>query len=433
MSQSQSQSQVESMLKKLQSVLAESGSPVKTEVKQESPVDSRAASQALKDFLGKNSSLVKGEAQAAEDPKLVIERRKAVSTFIGAALTNNGVAVLPGTISQENRAHAKPSSHGGHKDSHGKPSHAQKAPEPVEKTPLPPVAPAPTIVMTVCPSCVQAEAVAKSAAADKAAGIEPEKAAEKTAPEAAKPVMEQKPALETKAPNAANNNGSGSTAAQEKPTSSSVAAPVNTPKPSSMDMGMSFGSSYSFSKPVTQSESSAQKTPEPAARPAPEPAAKASPEPAAKPKNVVASLFSAFGGKKNDAVEATSASAALAAEPASKSAASQAPGQAAIIWFKHFQSVESALRIGDAHFADSVVSVLHEAAVTVSAEQNIMARIESLRARILMDRKQHSVAEKTLTDSINSLKGTKWETNVATAYCWHALGAFVKCGVLNSV
>jgi hypothetical protein len=285
--------------------------------------------------------------------------------------------------------------------------------------------------MTVCPACVQAEAVAKAAAADKAAGIEPVVALEKTAPQTAQKSIEEKPLSEK----------SNTQAAELKQPEQAELAKNS--KPPSMDMGMSMSSSlsassYSFSKPYTPNPAPSEATDHPAAEQAQaaksvDPTSKASSQPASKPKSVVASLFSAFGGsKKGEAPDATPAArntSAPSAVPAESSSANTLPhaaknpasSQASIIWFKHFQTVESALRIGDTHFAESVVSVLHEASISLSAEQHIVLRIESFRARILMDRKQHTVAEKSLTDILEGLKGSQWESNVAAAYCWHAL------------
>lgn len=430
-------SQLDAMLKKLNAVLAESGEPVKIGVKEEDKYDPKAA-LVIKEFVVKNMSLVKAHEQAGDDPRVVLERRKALSTFVGSNLTNNGVAVLSGTINMQNLGHHKPAARAAHgkKDAHGKA--AAKEAEPIVRAPLPPVAPAPQIVMTVCPSCVQAEALAKSAAADKAAGIE--------APPSPAPKVEEKPAAEAKpAATAAASSAAETGKAPKHGAADTTVELAPEPKKSiGMDMGMSMGGFSSFSRPLPAPPAQAQveAPPAKAAEATPKPAAEPPKAAAEKPKNVVASLFSAFGGnkgskdnkdnkdgKENAASEPAAAVAPLISSPAAPEAASpaaSAPVKSQVIWFKHFQAVESALRIGDSHFADSVVSVLYEAAISLSAEPSIVARIESLRARVLIDRKQYPVAEKVLNDTINNIKGTDAGKNIAAAYCWHALAQCYK-------
>jgi hypothetical protein len=79
------------------------------------------------------------------------------------------------------------------------------------------------------------------------------------------------------------------------------------------------------------------------------------------------------------------------------------------------------MRIGDMHFADSLLSVLLESATALSAPGNITARLRSLSARIMMDRKQYSEAEASLFETLKSMEGSGFEKDISAAYCWRAL------------
>ncbi len=274
-------SQLESMLTQLKKTLSEQragAAPV--DIKTPTPaIDPKTASNALKDFLAKSGSTSReAKTTALEDPQIIVERRKALSVFVGVSLSNNGRAALPGTIDMTNIASSSHSgAHGGH-NSHAKGSdkgHAQQHTSGGHQASIP------------CPKCVDREVAER---------------------------------------NAARVNATVSGASNPTP-----AAP---------------------------------------------------------------------------------AQGAASVQPAVKSS---------VIWYKHIQAVESAMRIGDMHFADSLLSLLFETATSLSAEANINARLKSLQARVLADRKMFAEAEKLLIDTIRGLEGTQFSKDIAAAYCWRAL------------
>lgn len=107
---------------------------------------------------------------------------------------------------------------------------------------------------------------------------------------------------------------------------------------------------------------------------------------------------------------------------AAKAGSATAPQNAAsVAWFKHIQAVESAIRIGDIHFADTLLLLLFEVSRSLSAEANVSARLQSLQARVLLDRKQYADVETLMNETIKSLDGTAFAKSVSASYCWHAL------------
>lgn len=388
-------SQLESILSQLKKSLEAQGVDVSgkslSAKEAVAEVDPKASSQALKDFLAKN--LVAGKAAITgeeEDPKIILERRKSISNFVGTPLTNNGVASLPGTISGESKNKKESSGEKHSHSSHGSSSHSGS--EKTNSTPPVPFTPPPMPVVQICPSCVAAEVTKKSKK-------EEEKLAEPASTvktEAEKPVA-------------------------AVPANSPIAAPIApAPKssPTGSDLSSSgFSASFAPTRPVTQAEDHqftvAPKGPATAtATLAPEPE-QADKKGASKAGGVVA-LFAGLMSKAKSNNQQETGSAPTATAPAQKAVS-------AIAWFKHIQAVESALLIGDVHFADSILQLLYESARSVSAETNILARLQSLQAKVMIERRQFEQAEKDLKETIQNLESTPYARNVATAYCWKAL------------
>ena len=146
-------------------------------------------------------------------------------------------------------------------------------------------------------------------------------------------------------------------------------------------------------------------------------------------------LFNVFGGKKEKTDErskpeerkAENESAAPSSAPSPAPArtttvmGSNANAAAQVAWFKHIQAIEAALRMGDVHFADCLLSLLVEVAHSVTASGNIKARLDSMQARIHIDRKLYTEAEEILQKAIKNAEGTPLEKNISIAYCWHAM------------
>lgn len=421
-------SQLESILGQLKKNLAESGVDTTKLRKDESvqTVDPKTASAALKDFLSKNPITAKKGSDDADDPALVVERRKTLSAFVGQSLSNNGVASLPGTIqAPPSGSHGK-SAHGGHGSSVA--AEKSASPEPAPKTV--PFTPDPIPVMQICPSCVTAEAAKKAPKTEEKVATVPkvEPAASAAQPmfssstnssamPSAPVVMSTAPASSKGAvPNTvsssnSNNSSSGTGSATASVSSNSS---IGSAVPSgAAGMSMSAPQGMSFSAPLTTSET-------PSAAVSASPPVKSESVAAAKPqsKGGVAGFFAnLMPGKKGTSQESEAeASSAFSSAPASSSVS-----VSKITWFKHIQAIESALLIGDVHFADSLLQLLYETAKSLSAEVNIIARLQSLQAKVLIERKQFDDAESSLKDMIQSLQGTSFAKNICTAYCWRAL------------
>jgi hypothetical protein len=90
------------------------------------------------------------------------------------------------------------------------------------------------------------------------------------------------------------------------------------------------------------------------------------------------------------------------------------------VWFKHFQAVESALRIGDLHFAETLLSMLLEIA-DVLEDVAARARLYSQLARVKMEQKQMPQAEAMLMETLRGLEGTPYKRSIDAAYCLLAL------------
>ena len=376
--------QLESMLAQIKKSLPEKIATVDTSKSAVETGDPKHSSAALRDFLGKHIVALKAHDGEVDDPKVIVERRTLLSAFIGAPLTNNGVAALQGVISKPIEKGAEKSGH------HTGTSHADHKAATVQA-----FAPVQEPVISICPSCVQSAAKSK-------AGVEEDSKTEVKA--------------ETKAV-----------------TPSPLPASVQLADPKIAEPEKSQ-SSFPFSSPGFSMSAPTQAT-------APAPAAVTKNEPAFKPtiespqdSNAKPAAKQGFGGflaaafkrgKDPNNLQGDSASDAAAITTSSSSASveSQTTQQSAAVvaWFKHIQAVESALRIGDVHFADTFLSLLFETSSSLSAQPNIVARLNSLRARVLLDRKQFAECEQLLKDSIAEIEKTKFAKNVAAAYCWHAL------------
>lgn len=418
-------SQLESILGQLRKSLAESGVDASKFRKEDAvqTVDPKSASAALKDFLSKNPITSKKGSDDSDDPALVLERRKTLSAFVGQSLSNNGVACLPGTI----QAPATGSASGGQGHGHGGKTGADKAAQPAAPAPPPvPFTPAPMPVMQICPSCVTAEASKKAP-----------KTEEKSVPPKVEPVTQTNPTANSvpassapvgvtsmgygvsggavpPAPGSATSSLPSSSVASASSSAATPTAPAannsaSTSTPASAAAsGMAAPQGMSFSAPQINSS---QASSEPASSSMPPAKADGN---SAKPqsKGGVAGFFaSLMPGKKGANQEA---------EPETPTA-SAGGSVSKITWFKHIQAIESALLIGDVHFADSLLQLLYETAKSLSAEVNIIARLQSLQAKVLIEKRQFDDAESSLKDMIQSLQGSSFAKNICTAYCWRAL------------
>ena len=95
--------------------------------------------------------------------------------------------------------------------------------------------------------------------------------------------------------------------------------------------------------------------------------------------------------------------------------------KAPITWFKHILAVDSALRIGDVHFADSLLSILQETAKATDADISVRTRLKSLQARVLLERRQFNDAQDLLEGVLQSLQGSAHARCLGAAYCLHVL------------
>lgn len=311
-----------------------------------SPAEQQKASSALKEFLNQNAvELQLVDKGSADDPQVVLSRRKAISDFVGQQLQNDGNATLSGVIE------------GGvtHKTAHGHGKHQHSGPH--EKG----IAGAP------CPKCrareIEDERARTSASGD-SSGIQ----------------------------SGSNGNGDSkkSTASADTNKSSSENADKSSSSTQAAKSGVAafFAAAIGGKKDGVQSEQDRSPKTESAK---PEPPTKITQQ-SEKPQ-----LGSSTAG-------------------AAKSGSSTS-----IIWFKHIQAVESALRIQDLHFADSLLALLTEAAASVQAQSSVSIRLKSLQARILIERKLYEQAEEMLMATIKSMEGTPQAKEVCAAYCYRAL------------
>lgn len=351
-------SQLDSILTQLKKSLSDKPQAAGVDAMQPASADAKAASLALKEFLSK--SVIKSQTRNSDgldDPHVLIERRNALSKFVGASLTNNGRAALTGTIGSDIK-NINP-------DADSKPF-----------TPDP----------TLC------------------TGSQMKKPEE----------LEKREAQAASATQASTTVSAATTSG-----SASAGAPAGAGN-LGMPLGAtSFGSPVSYQPPPPCPKCLAREKEEKNAVKQVDTAAGET-QSSAKPaqKTGVAALFAAFGGDKNP--QKTDSKAPESSKPADSPPKSASSPKQTIIWYKHIQGVESAMRIGDMHFADSLLCLLLETAKAVSAEENVVARLTSMEARILMDRKSYSQAQKLLEDTIRNLQG-KNEKDIAAAYCWRAL------------
>lgn len=89
-------------------------------------------------------------------------------------------------------------------------------------------------------------------------------------------------------------------------------------------------------------------------------------------------------------------------------------------WFKHVQAVESAIRIGDAHFADTLLAMLMEIAEILD-DVPMRARLKSQQARVKMEQRQFAEAETMLMEILRQIDPTPHKKSMGGAYCLLAL------------
>lgn len=137
---------------------------------------------------------------------------------------------------------------------------------------------------------------------------------------------------------------------------------------------------------------------------------------------------------KSGAIKKLAAAAAIAAAPAAAqetTTATTAPGAAASVtakpfpWFKHISMIESALRIGDVHFAETLLTVLLDVAEVFDDVQT-RVRLKALSARIKMEQGQVAEAEKMLMETLSPIEKTPAMSTIGAAYCLHALAQCYK-------
>jgi hypothetical protein len=107
--------------------------------------------------------------------------------------------------------------------------------------------------------------------------------------------------------------------------------------------------------------------------------------------------------------------------PVAAPAASTPVNAANFAWSKHIQTVEAALRMGDVHFAESVLALLQDISLALSADLAIRARLKSQMARVRMERKQFAEVEADLLEMVKQLNGTPHTKSMGAAYCLLAL------------
>lgn len=432
-------SQLDSMLKELKKTLSDDVSMKTAAIGSEmSETEARelirSQSSALKDFLKSNGSKVSaGVPQENEDPQVIVARRNALSAFVGVPLKNNGKAILTGTISVEAESHAN---NNGHKAAHeAKKTEAKHELKSQTEAPLPASTPPPQVVLKYvdapCKKCEEYEKKEKEAA--KSGGNNGQNASKAGA---------ASPTSGSSTESAAAATGAialgGSAASPSGVTSSgalSSGSAMGMPPAAAAD-SMSGMGNMGFSKPISpRPEAEEKKSFESEERRGEERKSEKDTAKENKTEKKGFGLFNVFGKKdksderskgderKEDSENFAAASPApVATEKAKPNVfGSNANAASQVAWFKHIQAIESALRIGDIHFAESLLSLLTEVAHSVAAGGNINARLDSMQARIFIDRKFFGEAEELLNKSIKNAESTPLEKNISIAYCWHAL------------
>lgn len=400
---------------------------------------------ALKDFLKSNvSTVAAGVPQESEDPQVILSRRNALSSFVGVPLKNNGKAILSGTITMEAAIPAANNGHDPHKNGGHKRSEAKHEVKTENAAPIPPMAPAPQVVLKYveapCKKCEENAQKEKEAAKNggSAGTNNSGKSAAMPAGSSAAGALPLGGSASATVPVGGSTSMSGppgGSSSSSVPTGSALTgqAAMAMPAPSAGTDSPSGMGNMGFSKPVTaRSEDEDKKSTESEDRKTDERKSGKESAKDSKSEKKGFGLFNVFGGKKEkqeehkddrkEESESAPTSPAIAAAPAKPSVfGSNANAANQVAWFKHIQAIESALRIGDILFADSLLSLLVEVAHSVTAPGNIKARLDSMQARIHIDRKFYSEAEELLQKTIKNAEGTPLEENIAIAYCWHAL------------
>jgi hypothetical protein len=96
-------------------------------------------------------------------------------------------------------------------------------------------------------------------------------------------------------------------------------------------------------------------------------------------------------------------------------------------WLKHTLTVESALQMGDLHFAESVLNLLTEISGAMEPDLSTRLHLESQSARIRIQRKQYDEAESQLSVALKSLEGAAQKRSAGAAYCMLALAHVYSC------
>ncbi len=434
-------SQLDSMLKELKKTLSDDVSKKTAAIGSEmSEAEARqlikSQSGALKDFLKSNGAKVSGGVpQESEDPQVIVARRNALSAFVGVPLKNNGKAILSGTISVQAESHAN---NNGHKPPHeAKRTEGKHEAKAQAELPLPQLTPPPQVVLKYveapCKKCEEYEKKEKEAAKNGGSGGASGSRGGATAATSGAPGANVASAAGASANSIPLGGAAPSSAIAGSTPGAATSMPASSSEPTS---GMG---SMGFSKPVSPRPESEEKKPaENEERRGEERKAEKDSAKDNKTEKKGFGLFNVFGKKekseersKGDERRDESESPAAASPGASPQATpekskpnvfgSNANAAAQVAWFKHIQAIESALRIGDIHFAESLLSLLTEVSHSVAAGGNINARLDSMQARIFIDRKFFGEAEELLNKAIKNAEGTPLEQNIAIAYCWHAL------------
>lgn len=416
-------SQLDSIISQLQKVLEEKRGGTESDVRSEvteSSVDTVAAKRALAAFLSRAPESFEGiEANGLSDPAVIEAMRKSLIAFIDSPLRNGGTALMPGTISPD---HARQEDQG-KSEVHGHTSPSEN------NTPLNPFSPSPGNEFSWTPPC-------KTCIERKATG------------ETSKPGKDAAPATEIPgsiSSSAAPREGSSQPLRTSGYGSVSGAVPVSG---HGGDASSTLSASASGSGALSPASSSfASSAPRASA------VTDTAPAPATNAKSPVQALLNVFGARSNKAQKAPEVVAPRRVTPMSdpsglkneekslpqKVAESAAPTMSApaaeteavvsapvrinntVLWFKHIQSVEAALRISDVHFATVLVALLFEVATAVEAPPNITARLKTFEARISMEFNKYQEAEEHLLLTISELDDTPFASNVTAAWCWHSL------------
>lgn len=423
--------------------------------KKSDATDASNSSKILKDFLSKNSLLVKNADSAAES-KNDISAQKALSAFIGAPLSNNGKALIPGIITENPDKHKASEKHDPSK-------------KPVQAFTAVTAAPTPSLCWK-CEAALDGKAEHETNPAGKGNGHNGNGNGIGTSANSGNGTNANSTNTLGSTGSGSNGNGSGSgnTGTANGSNGSAGKTSSETWKPALLD---------TKSKPVPQPEPAQASETIPDTKPlsgnAKAVLQNAGNDSAANSKqapsflnaaNVLGAVFKAasaavspgakaaetsksasepqvktpqpekeFDAKENtkgtssSSAPATSTSptgsvqggATAASQPASQPA-SQAP-LPAFAWFKHTQTIESALRINDVHYADTVLSILFDVSTSLNADAGVKARLISLLARIRMDKKQYAEAETDLRNTLAVLDGTPHAKSISAAHCWHAL------------